>query len=135
MPEMLTMTVYLDTVTDFPNGYVDDVLDHGGENLIDLDFPYDIVLNYYTENCIGDEGSQDFDDWVNNCYTADSTIDLYPYAKAHGFKPELPYVEEFLVEFTSGYPVFARDADEAVRIARERFDGEYYITVDGEYYT
>ena len=132
--EMLTMTVYMDTVEDFPNGYVDDVLDNGGENLIDLEFPRDLVRAYYSLYCIGDEGSQNFEDWLDE-YTADSTNGLYAFAKNVGFKPSIPHVESFLVEFVSGYEVYASDADEAVRIAQERFDNDYYIVVDGKYYT
>ena len=89
-PEIIEVTVYLDTVK--PD--YDETKD--GENLIDVQIPKDVLMDYYfkeydeaNRECMTDEEA--FEQWFAN-YTADDTVSLYKDLKAFITLPEMEVV-------------------------------------------
>ena len=98
------MTVYADT-TDL---FTEDELEETGCNLVDLDIPDNIVRAYYEqhkEDCDADTNNDlgvpldqcTFEQWQEEVYTADGTMELYYFAIEHGYIP--PRREDFTYDF------------------------------------
>ena len=86
-PEIVEVTVYLDTVkSDY-----DELKD--GENLIDIELPKDVLMDWYFKEF--DEGNHEmmtdeeaFEQWLAK-YTADDTVNLYEDLKAFITLPKM----------------------------------------------
>lgn len=79
-PKIESVTVYYDTI----KADYDEIKD--GENLIDIDLPKDVLMDWYFKEF--DEGNHEemtdeeaFEQWLMN-YTADETVGLYEDLKA-----------------------------------------------------
>lgn len=89
-PEIVSITVYLDTVK--PD--YDETRD--GENLIDIELPRDVLMDWYfkkfdEENHEKTTSEEEFNQWLMN-YTADDTICLYEDMKPFITLPEMEVI-------------------------------------------
>lgn len=130
--EMLEVTIYKDTISDYFTKYdmdSDDPFFEFPDSMIELEFPRSLVEEWFRQLC----DDMDFDDWYENESTADDTITLYDYAVEHGFKPDFPKPQKFEVQFSATYEVWAFDRDNAVEIANRQFSStDMYAYVDGK---
>lgn len=133
MDEMLTVTIYVDTVTDYTEEMRNDLFPY--DNMINLQFPRSIVEAWYNR-CPEDFDGENFDDWLFNESTADDTDGLYDFAVEHGFTPDIPKPCKKEVQLTATYEVWAFDDGGAVDAAeRQHSIGDYWIYVDGKLYS
>ena len=130
--ELLDVCIYKDTITDYFTKYnmdADDPFFDTPDNLIELDFPRDLVEEWYSQF----DDDMDFDDWYENESTADDTITLFDYAVEHGFKPDFPKPQKFEVQFSATFEVWAFDQDDAVHTAERLYNADdLYTYVDGK---
>lgn len=79
--KLIPVCVYADTT----GLYTDEECDF--DNLCYIDFPEDIVLDWFIQGKINDNIDRDLDfwTWYNDEYTADDTDGLYLFAEAFGF--------------------------------------------------
>lgn len=79
--KLIPVCVYADTT----GLYTDEECDR--DNLCYIDFPERIVFDWFIQKqiewCI--DWDLDFDDWLENEYTADDTDGLYQFAEGFGF--------------------------------------------------
>lgn len=95
MEEMISITVYADTVTDYTGDYRDAVLKNDGEGtMVDVEFPRNIVEQF----CMERHGWT-VDDLIRNDYDCTDTDGLYVFSIEHGFHPNPPMPEIGTKEF------------------------------------
>lgn len=128
MDDMMPVTIYVDTITEYPREYIDSIDD----NLISVGVSRDVLLQYYMI-LMNKNSPEGFDDWYDNKYDADDVDSLYDYAKSVGRPLDVPKLEPFIVEVTSTHEVWAESDANAVRqaMARTNADG-FSIYVDGK---
>ena len=134
---LVSVDIYLDTVTKYTPEMKDGILGDDRDNLLTVDFPLSIVKAWYDEHKedLSDNPcfpSTTFEEWLVACYTCDDTDGLYEFAVDRGFEPEVPMPRKYKVQFSATYEVWAMDECEAVEIA-ERNGGstDCYIYIDG----
>lgn len=138
--EMLEVTVYKSSVSAYFNKYnmdYDDPFFDTPDNMMELMFPRSIVEAWYSERICTDDDGENFDDWFYNESTADGTDGLYDFAVEHGFKPDFPKPQKYMVNFSATYEVYAFDKDMAYDVAQKQFNDydDYYVYIDGKLYS
>lgn len=134
--EMLMMTVYADTVTDYTEEMRNDLFPN--ENMMEVEFPRSIVEAWYEENSASIFSENNgFEDWLHWTYTADDTDGLFQFSIDHGYHPVVPKPRKREVQLTSTYTVWSFDDDGAVETATKQHEAysDYWIYVDGKCYS
>ena len=95
--DMITVLIYKDSTGWYDDKYFEDA---SHDNLIELDFPVQIVKKWFDKSGpfhYYEYDAYDFWDWYKNCYDADDTDGLFDFAVENGFTPEKPkdYLENW----------------------------------------
>ena len=128
MNDMMPVTIYVDTITEYPREYIES----RDDNLISVGVSRDVLLQYYMI-LMNKDSPDGFDNWYENEYDADDVDSLYDYAKSVGRPLDVPKLTKYTVELSSTYELWASSDANAVRQAMfELTPKDFNIYVDGK---